>query len=60
MQGNDTENVPNELRGNTNMILWLCRRDKDHRQLVSDLESTIKELENAARHQDERKVQASR
>lgn len=57
VQGNDTENVPNELRGNTNMILWLCRRDKDHRQLVADLESTIKELENAARHQDERKVQ---
>ena len=52
-----TENVPNELRGNTNMILWLCKRDKAQRQLVADLESTVKELENAARHQDERKVQ---
>ena len=57
VQGNDTENVPNELRGNTNMILWLCKRDKAQRQLVADLEGTVKELENAARHQDERKVQ---
>lgn len=33
VQGNDTANVPNELRANTKMIIWLCRRDRDQRQL---------------------------
>jgi hypothetical protein len=57
VQGNDTANVPNQLRANTAMIIWLCRRDRDQRQLVADLEHTIKELESSARHQDVRKVQ---
>eukprot|EP00949_MAST-11_sp_MAST-11-sp1_P004719 g4719.t1 len=55
--GNDLENLPEELRTNTQMTLWLCKREGKQRQIVDDLEHTTAELEDAARLQDEKQIQ---
>jgi len=52
----DCVNIPKELFRDTNLILWLCRHNKKHRDQIDALEDANEELEDMAKLTEEDKV----
>lgn len=55
--GNDTRNLPGELQTNVAMVIWLMSRELRQRTEVRQLEGATAELEDAARLQDEKRIE---
>jgi Leucine-rich repeat (LRR) protein len=55
--GNDARNLPGELQTNVAMIIWLMSRELRQRTDVRQLEGATAELEDAARLQDEKRIE---
>ena len=56
-EGNDgLVQIPKELRGNTQLVLWICSKTKQHNDAVDELVEINTTLEDMARLADEEKL----
>lgn len=56
-EGNDClAQIPKELRANTKLVLWICRKTKDHNDEMDQLTNINITLEDMARLADEEKL----